>query len=144
MKGYIISICLSAIIASLADIISPKEHQKYIRILLGFLMLSVILSPLPGIKKIKLEPLKSQIADNTAVFSDGISKKLKENVESDISERLKGEFGIVCDAEVLLEIDEQHKIRGVKRIELSKKIPETAIARLKEVYGCERIEYKIK
>lgn len=144
MKGYIISICLSCVIAALADIIAPKEHQKYIRILLGFLILSVILSPLPAVKKIKLEPLKSQTMDNTAVFSDGISKKLKENVELDIRERLKGEFGISCDAEVLLEIDEEHKIRGVKMIALSKKIPENALLRLKEVYGCERIECKIK
>ena len=144
MKGYIISICLSCVIVSLADIIAPKEHQKYIRVLLGFLILSVVLSPLPAIKKIKLEPLKSQTMDNAAIFSDGISKKLKENVESDICERLKGEFGISCNAEVILEIDEEHKIRGVKMISLSKKIPENALSRLREVYGCERIEYKIK
>lgn len=144
MKGYIISLCLSAIIASLADIISPKEHQKYIRILLGFLILSVVLSPIPAVKKIKLAPLQAQTSDNAAIFSNGISKKLKENVETDICERLKDEFGIVCDANVFLEIDEEHKIRGVKSIELSKKIPENALTRLKEIYGCERIEYKIK
>lgn len=144
MKGYIAKVCISAVIAAVADIIAPREHQKYIRILLGFLILFVILSPLPALKKIKLGPIENQTSVNTVIFEDSISKKLKENVESDICERIKGEFGIICGAEVTLDIDEEHKIRGVKRILLSKKIPENAENRLKEVYGCDKIEYKAK
>ena len=95
-------------------------------------------------KKLKFESLENQTLENTAILSDNISEKLKENVESDIYERIKGEFGVICDADVLLDIDDEHKIRGVKRITLSKKIPESAEERLKEVYGCDRIEYKVK
>ena len=142
MKGYVISICTVAIIASLSDILSPKEHQKYIRILLGFLIMLVILSPLPSIKNLRLEPVKEQSTENTAVFLDSISQKLKENIESDISERLKDEFGITARAKVFLDIDEEHKIRGVTKIELSRKVPENAVKRLKEVYGCDEIEIK--
>ena len=87
MKGYIISICTAAVIVSMADILSPKEHQKYIRILLGFLIMLAILSPLPKIRELRLEPLNSQSAENTAVFMDSVSAKLKENIETDISER---------------------------------------------------------
>ena len=144
MKGYIAKVCISAVIAALADILAPREFQKYIRVLLGFLILFVLLSPLPSIKKIKLEPIESRISENTVILEDSISKKLKENVETDISARMKGEFGIICDAEVLLEIDGEHKIRGVRQILLSRKIPENAEERLKEVYGCDRIEYKAK
>jgi len=144
LKSYVISVCIAAVIASLADILAPREHQKYIRVLLGFLILTVILSPLPNVKKIKFEPLENQTAENTKILSDSISEKLKENVEADICGRIKGEFGIICDANVLLDIDDEHKIRGVKMIELSKKIPESAAERLKEVYGCDRIEYKVK
>lgn len=142
MKGYVISICTVAIIASLSDILSPKEHQKYIRILLGFLIMLVILSPLPAIKNLRLEPIKEQSTENTAVFLDSISQKLKENIESDISERLKDEFDITARAKVFLDIDEEHKIRGVTKIELSRKVPENAVKRLKEVYGCDEIEIK--
>lgn len=144
MKGYIISLCIAAVIAAISDILSPKEHQKYIRVLLGFLIMLVVLSPLPKIKSLKLEPLKDGSAQNTTVFLDGISQKLKENVEADISERLKDEFGITSDAEVLLDIDEEHKIRGVTKISLSRKVPENAVKRLSEVYGCDEIEFKIK
>lgn len=144
MKGYIISICTAAVIVSMADILSPKEHQKYIRILLGFLIMLAILSPLPKIRELKLEPLNSQSAENTAVFMDSVSAKLKENIETDISERLKGEFGITAKAEVILDIDDEHRIRGVTKIALSKKVPENAVKRLSEVYGCDRIEFKIK
>ena len=144
MKGYVISLCTAAIIASFADILSPKEHQKYIRVLLGFLIMLIILSPVPKIRQIKLEPLKTRSSENTTVFLDGVSQKLKENVQADISQRLKDEFGITADAQVLLDIDSEHKIRGVTEIALSKKGPEKAVERLKEVYGCDRIEFKIK
>lgn len=144
MREYIIRLSAVAVTVALADILAPKEHQKYIRVLLGFLIMLVILSPLPRIKKIHLEPIKTGTAENTAVFLDGIALKLKENVEADISERLKNEFGITADADVLLDIDEENKIRGVTRISLSHKIPENAVKRLSEVYGCERIEFKIK
>ncbi|MBR4723778.1 MAG: hypothetical protein IK072_03500 [Clostridia bacterium] len=92
----------------------------------------------------QFEPLENQSLENTKILSDSISEKLKENVEADICGRIKGEFGIICDADVILDIDDEHKIRGVKGIILSKKIPENAAARLKEVYGCDRIEYKVK
>ena len=104
----------------------------------------VILSPLPAIKNLKLEPIKEQRAENTAIFLDSISERLKENVGADISERLKDEFGITADAKVFLDIDEEHKIRGVTKIELSRKIPENAVKRLNEIYGCDEIEFKIK
>ena len=144
MKGYVISICIAAVIAALADILAPSEHRKYIRILLGFLIMLVLLSPLPKIKKIRLEPLESETQENTAVFLDSVSQKLKENIETDISERLKAEFGITADADVLLDIDDEHRIRGVTRISLSRKVPENAVKRLNEIYGCDSIEFKIK
>ena len=144
MKGYIINICISAVIAAIADILSPDAHKKYIRILLGFLMLTVILSPLPAIEKIKLAPISEQTMKNTELFSANITKKLKEGVENDISERLKNEFGIICTASVTLDIDKEGKIAGVTRIILSCKIPENALNRLKEVYGCDEIEYQTK
>ncbi len=141
MKGYIASICVSSVILSVADILSPETHKKYIRVLLGFLMLAVILSPLPAVKKIRLEPLSQKTAGNTEIFSERVSQRLKENVEQDISDRLKNEFGIICKASAELDFDSEGKIAGVIRIRLSQKIPENAKARLKEVYGCDEIEY---
>lgn len=144
MKGYIISVCAAAIIIAIADILSPKEFQKYVRVFLGFLIMLVIFLPLPAIKNIRLEPLQDKTTENTLILLDDVSKKLEENIESDISERLKDEFGITADARVLLDIDGEHKIRGVTKIELSRKVPQNAVKRLSEVYGCDRIEFKIK
>ena len=141
MKSYIISICVSSVIVALADILSPKQHQKYIRILLGFFMLMMILAPLPAIRKIRLEPLSERAMENTEIFAENISKQLKENVELDISERLKNEFGIICTASIELDTDDEGQIRGVTHIRLSEKIPASAVNRLKEVYGCDEIEY---
>lgn len=140
MRGYITGICLSAVITAIADMIAPGEYRKYIRVLLGFLVLSVILSPLPAVKNIRLGSIEQKTAENTGIFYDSVSEKLKENVEADIEERLKNEFGIICSASAELDIDGEHKIRGVRRIGLSKKIPQNAAERLKEVYGCDRIE----
>ena len=141
MRGYVAAVCVSAVIAALADILSPKEHRKYIRILLGFLVLSVILSPLEGVGKIKLEPIRKGALENSEAFLDSVSEKLRENIEADIAERMDKEFGIALTAAAELEIDGEGKILGVKRSILSRKIPEKALKRLKEVYGCDRIEY---
>jgi hypothetical protein len=52
------------------------------------------------------------------------------------------EFKREATAIAELDIDSEHRIRGVKRIRLSlKKAPDGLRERLLEVYGCENIEF---
>ena len=55
------------------------------------------------------------------------------------------EFKTKLEAMVSLEVDEEHKIKGVNKIVIkSGKVPSGLDARLKEVYGCENIEFRNK
>lgn len=145
MKEHIIYIAVTAITASLADALSPASFKKYIRILLGFIILFVIISPLAELKGIKIPEIETLSEQNQFELSDNITENLKANVERDIDSRIKDEFGIILKSEVLIDTDDEHKIKGVKKITLdAPKIPEKVINRLKEVYGCENIERKNK
>ena len=142
MKQYILSIFTLSVISCAAKAITPEKWQKYIRTVFGFMIISVILSPVLKLKKIELPSFDPENAAQNELLFDSVSEKLKKNVESDIQARLSSEFGLDVSADVLLDIDEDHKIRGVQRIVLSENITENAVKRLKEVYGCDIIEYK--
>jgi len=145
LKEYIISITVSAITVTIADLLSPIEWKKYIRILLGFLILFVIISPLSKLKYFELPELddvKNEGISNTYI---NVQEELKTNIEKDIETRLEDEFHLQTKATVFIDFNEDNKIKGVKRIELAEKIiPEKIKNRLKEVYGCEEIKSKFE
>lgn len=71
--------------------------------------------------------------------------ELKINIEKDIEERILSEFGEVADAEVSLDVDEEWKLQGVKHIGVEiENVPAGLTERLKEIYGCESVEFRYK
>ncbi len=145
MKGYIITVAVAAICAGITDILAPKEWSKYIRVMIGFLILSVILAPLVKFKggEILSDTRAYNISDEP--LKDKVSQELKVNVEKDIEERLKTEFGIKAEALVDIDIDENHNIKGIDAIEIrTRKNPDGMIDRLKDIYGCEKIEIRFE
>ena len=145
MKEYIITVATAAICAGITDILAPKEWSKYIRVMIGFLILSVILAPVVKFKD-------SQIISDTKTYNisdkplkDKVSDELKVNVERDIEERLEAEFGLKAEALVDIDIDENHNIKGVEAIEIRTwKNPDGMVDRLKDIYGCEKIEIRFE
>lgn len=143
MREYIIMAAVAAVVAAVADILAPKSWRGYIRIAVGFLILSVLLVPVGKLRGVELfsNPREYEFTDEP--LKDEVSRQLKENVERDIEERLLDEFKIKSEAEVEIDIDEDHNIRGVRKILIkSRKNPEGAEERLRDVYGCERIEFE--
>ena len=110
---------------------------------MGFLILSVLLTPIAEFKekKLILEPEYEEYSH--IPLKSSVSRELKENVEKDIEERLDEEFGIKAEAEVEIDVDEEHNIKGVRRIKIkTRNNPGGLDERLEEVYGCERIEFE--
>lgn len=145
MKEYIIMVAVAAICASVADILAPKEWSKYIRVIIGFLILSVILAPVAQFKDGEiLSPTKTyNISDEPLL--DKVSQELKKNVEKDIEERLKNEFVIEAEALVEIDIDESHNIKGIEAIEIKTwKNPDGMVDRLRNIYGCEKVEIRFE
>ena len=145
MREYIILVAVSAIIAAVIDVLAPKEWHGYVRLAVGFLILSVLISPLAGLKNVDIFNPEEKFEGSDSVIKDRVTEELTKNVERDIKERILSEFKTEADATVLLDIDKEHKIRGVKNIVIEcKKVPKGLLERLKEVYGCESIEFRNK
>lgn len=142
VKEYIITAAVAAVVAATADILAPKSWKGYIRIAVGFLILSVLFAPIAKFKgtELFLESDRYEISD--LPLKDEVSRQLKENVEKDIEERLLEEFKIKAEVAVEIDVDEKHNITGVRGIKISaRKNPEGMEERLRDVYGCERIEF---
>ena len=145
MKEYIILVSMSAIIAAVTDILAPKEWHGYVRLAVGFLILAVLISPLAKLKNIEIFNPQEKIEVSDTAVKDKVKKELTKNVERDIEERILSEFKTEALATVLLDVDAEHKIRGVKNIVIEcKKVPNGLSERLKEVYGCENVEFRNK
>lgn len=145
MKEYIILVAVSAIVAAFADVLSPKEWRGYTRVIMGFLLLSVLISPLARLKNVEIfSESQSFVASDTAVKNQ-VAEELSKRVEADIAERILKEFGAQVSAKVELSVDNENRIGGIRSIVLTgKNIPSIAGERLKEVYGCDSVEFRVK
>lgn len=145
MKEYIITVAAAALVAALTDILSPEEWGKYIKIVVGFLILSIVLTPVAKLKNAELSlPVPdSEITD--APLRDKVTVQFEQNVAADIEERVKKEFGIDCAAAVQLDVDENRNIAGVKSILIAAhKNPPKMVERIREIYGCSEVGVKIE
>ena len=145
MRGYIITMSVAAIICSVLEIFAPKEWGKYVKLALGLVIMSIILSPIMALKKEKIEIAEASYSIRADEFYDNVTKELKSRVEQDIEERLKKEFKLEAKATVDIDVDEKHNIKGVNVIRIKcRKNPPKLRERLEEIYGCERIEINSK
>lgn len=143
MTEYITAIAAAAVAAGAADILAPKKWSGYIRLVVGFLILSVLLAPIAEIKKAELFPDFALEEADDSEFRESVFRELKNRVEEDIAKRLSAEFGIDAVATAEIEVGKENAIKGVKKITVkSRKKPKGAEERLKEVYGCEWVEFE--
>lgn len=145
MKEYIITVAAAAIVAAFADVLAPKKWSGYIRIVIGFLILSVLLAPVAKFKDVEIFSSTPDYDISDAPLKDRVSEELRKNVEKDIEERILDEFGVEAEATVEIDVDEEHNIKGVRAIRIKTwKNPDGLEERLKDVYGCNRIEFKFE
>lgn len=145
MKEYIITVAVAAITAAIADILAPKEWSKYLKVIIGFLILSVILAPVARFKDVKLISPTGTYNISDEPLKDKVSEQLRQNIKKDIEERLLEEFGVEAKAVVEIDVDENRDIKGVRAIEIRTwENPDGMIERLKNIYGCDKIELKFE
>lgn len=145
MREYIITMSVAALVASVMEIFAPKEWEKYIKLAIGLIILSIIISPVVKFRDAKILPQTPSYKINENAFYDEIAREMKKNVEQDIAERLKTEFDVDAKVETELTIDDEHNIKGVNIIRIRTwKNPDGMIERLKKIYGCDRIEIKLE
>lgn len=145
MKEYIITVAGAAVIAALADIIAPKEWDKYLRIIIGFLILSVLLAPVAKFRHVQILPVTDNFEISDEPLKDSVSEELRRRVEKDIEDRISDEYGVDVTATAEIDVDDEHNIRGVRAIRIkSWQNPSGMLERIKNVYGCDKVELDIE
>ncbi len=144
MKAYILKVIGAAMLASVSEFAVPKEWKKYMRLVTGFILISVLMLPLT--RKIPDTDFFSQFEMTSDLKTDGeqaLYKNVKEQFESDIAEditkRISDEFGKNIKAKVEVKTTADGKIEKVERIELFSKRDEEIEKRMKFVYGTDEI-----
>ncbi len=144
MKAYILKVIGAAMLASVSEFAVPKEWKKYMRLVTGFILISVLMLPLT--QKIPDTDFFSQFEMTSDLKTDGeqaLYKNIKEQFESDIAEditkRISDEFGKNIKAKVEVKTTSDGKIEKVERIELFSKRDEEIEKRMKFVYGTDEI-----
>lgn len=140
MREYIIVIAGAAVLSVFADMLSPKEWQKYIKIVTGLVIISVIIAPLAKFKDTDLFSeigVQDEIAIDTADYSKmWVIDEFTAKIEEDIEERIKNEYGRDCTAKVRLRLNEDELIERVELVSISINSPPDGLKRrIMEIYG---------
>lgn len=144
MTAYISSIIAAAVLSGTASLLSPESWRKYVGMITGVVILCTIISPLSKTDVADIfDSLDSRIsAQETEAGEelrlDMIKKELSERVNRDIKERMKKEFNADINAEAEISADADGNITGVSEIVIDRRLSETAVNRLCEVYGIEK------
>ena len=121
MKSYIVSIAGGALLAVFADIFSPSGWKKYISIVTGIILITIIMTPIANLKKIDILSAYSEFNDNAIsdgerIYSDMLKKEFSERLAVDIKERIKSEFGKDVSVEVVVEMNDSGGIKKADKI----------------------------
>ena len=148
MKQYIITIIGSAVLCTAAHILTPAAWQKYVKIITGLVILSVIAAPIANFTDFDIFSSfsieESEIDEN--LQTDIVAKELKKRVEADIAGRIKAEFSAEAEATVDIGVAQSGEITGVSHIKIKLKAgaqKEQIITRMCEVYGTKKDEVEI-
>lgn len=145
MREYIITVSAAAIAASVAEMLAPREWSKYIRVMIGFLILAVVFAPAAKFKNAEILSPTATYEISDKPLKNRVAEELRANIEKDIEERLDEEFKIKASASAEIDVNENGEIEGVRAIRIKTwKNPDGMTERLKEIYGCDKIEIKFE
>lgn len=143
MKAYILKIVGAALLAAFSEYLVPANRQKYMKLVSGLIIISVLISPfaknvhLPAFDE--FPAAKTYTEEGEALMSQNIKTELEKNISEDIVTRVYDEFCTDVEASTRVRTDPEGKIESVERIELKGKENSKITERLKFVYGTEEV-----
>ena len=146
MREYIISIAGAAILSGLVKILSPAGWQKYIKIITGLIIISIIAAPIRELKKINIFSEFSLPEGN--IDEEVQIKKVKDElairVQEDINKRVYKEFFETAKSSVVIDVNEKNEIVGVLSVKVITKADSEKVKKLiNEIYGVEYEEVSV-
>ena len=143
MKIYLMKIIGAVLICVFTDIALPEKWSKYIKIITGLIIISTIASPLE--KPLNLN-FKESFRVSEKLEQTGeeyqislIKEEFEKNISNDIRNRIYDEFKKEISADVIVSLNEENKISGIKKIELKGEINDEILKRINEIYAPKEI-----
>lgn len=123
MKTYIIQIVGAALLAVFADILSPKGWKKYMGIVTGMILLTVIVTPVANLRGVDVlsgyRETDEVISRGNEIYGDMIKNEFSKSVAMDVRERIRREFSQDVSVEVEVEINDKGNIEKILKITIS-------------------------
>ena len=120
MKAYIIQIVGAALLSVFADMLSPAGWKKYMGIITGIILMTVIITPVAKLNGVDLS-LDTNAGEELAVsgeelYSDMLKKEFSKNVALDVKERIRQEFSTEVSVEAQVEVNDKGNIEKISKI----------------------------
>ena len=121
----------------------PNGWQKYIKLISGFIIISVLISPFSA--KFSTDFLEDfefdskLLSEGEDLMYEKVKSELETRVKDDIILRVSEEFSQNVDAVVTVKTNSKGEIENVERIELKGKKNDDITKRLKFLYGTEEV-----
>ena len=144
MDKYLTTLITAAVLSAVAKNMSPRRWQKFISIITGIMLVSVIVSPVFEIAGVDLFS-EFSYSDETDMFAQHkevkaeLEKRVSEDAEKRLRDKLQGEYKV----ETKLLINSNYEIEGVKEMIVwtkEKKNPVREI--LGTVYSPQKISFR--
>ncbi len=140
MKQYIILIVGAALLGVFADMISPDGWKKYVRIITGLVILSVIISPVAKIKDIDLfagfDSQETYKEEGQKVQKEAVASEFQRALEEDAQSIIDKEYGIKATVHADVRVNENGEIEEVESLEVeARRTPKELRDRLSYIYG---------
>ena len=145
MKEYILKIVGVSLLAAFSEHLVDKKWKKYINLISGFMIISVLLSPFTFKRDIKIFDefeLKSDYSkEGNEILYENVKKELEEKVASDLERRVLEEFSENVTADVTVLCDKNGKIEKVKKITIKGQENQKITDRVKFIYGADEVTW---
>ena len=145
MKEYILKIVGVSLLAAFSEQLCDDKWRKYINLLSGFMIITVLLAPFTYKKDIKifddfaLENNYPKSAEE--IIYKNIKSELENKVSEDIKRRVAEEFSQDVEATVSVLAAKDGKIDRVEKISLRGKKNPKITDRLKFIYGADEVTW---
>ncbi len=145
MKGYILKIVGVSLLAAFSEHLAEAKWKKYINLISGFMIISVLISPFTFKRDIKIfDEFKLDVdysEEGTEILYENIKAELEERISADIKKRVLEEFSQNVEADVTVLCDTDGRIDRVSMITLSGRKNQKISDRLKFIYGADEVTW---
>ena len=145
MKEYILKIVGVSLLAAFSEHLADKKWKKYINLISGFMIISVLLSPFTFNRDIKIFAefkLDSDYSEEgNEILYENVKRELEKKIASDLKRRVLEEFSENVTADVTVLCDKDGKIERVKSITLKGRKNQKITDRIKFIYGADEVTW---